>query len=406
MVQIRRVVAGLVAGGCHVKSAVAVRIDLDAVDQRIGRHALRRDVLPRGTGIAGHVDEAVVRTGPNQPRLARRFSSGKNRRVVFHARVVLGDGSARRNELLGLAAGEVGRDNLPGRATVGGSVQKLRARVEVLGVMRREENGEIPLEAVAHAFSAAAHGVVRPHVDGARHVQVVVEPREKTAVAPSIYDIVVAGIWRQVSALSTGRALPVVVGNEAAAGTGIDADGRVVLLRAVNAVREGIVGGDTVELRRRLVHVRRPGCAGIVADLGATVVGNDQPARIIGRDPQIVVVAVRGIPRLEGASTVRGDVVRHVHDVDAVGVLGIRIDAGVIPSALAQAPVRVEQFPGGAGIVRAVHAAVFVFDDGPNPVGVDRRHGDADDAVRPIGQAFVVHERRPGRTAVLGLPKR
>ena len=136
VIQIRRVVARLVPGGCDVEAALAVRIDLDAVDQCVGRHPLGRDVLPRGTGIAGDVDEAVVRTGPNQAGLARRFRSGKNRRVVFHAGVVLGDRPARRYELLGLAAGEIGRDDVPRCAAVGGAVHELRARVKVLRVMR------------------------------------------------------------------------------------------------------------------------------------------------------------------------------------------------------------------------------------------------------------------------------
>ena len=60
VVQIRRVVARLVPGGCDVEAAVAVWIDLDAVDQCVGRHPLGRDVLPRGAGIAGDVNEAIV----------------------------------------------------------------------------------------------------------------------------------------------------------------------------------------------------------------------------------------------------------------------------------------------------------------------------------------------------------
>ena len=123
------------------------------------------------------------------------------------------------------------------------------------------------------------------------------------------------------------------------------------MLRAVDAVREGIVRGNAVELGRGLVHVRGPCFAGIVADLGAAVVGDNEPIGIIRRNPQIVVVTVGRVASFEGAPPVGRDVVRDVHDVDAVGVLGVGVDARVVPSTLAQAAVRIEQFPGSTGIV-------------------------------------------------------
>ena len=73
-----------------------------------------------------------------------------------------------------------------------------------------------------------------------------------------------------------------------------DAHGRVVLLRAVDVVREVVVERDAVELRGRLVHaacvqVRPPS----LRDVRAAVVALDHALRIVGRDPQVVVVAVR-----------------------------------------------------------------------------------------------------------------
>ena len=65
-----------------------------------------------------------------------------------------------------------------------------------------------------------------------------VEPGQEATVAPAVNDVVVAGIRGQMRTFASRCAFPVVVGNEPAARTGIDADGGVVLLRAVNAVRE------------------------------------------------------------------------------------------------------------------------------------------------------------------------
>ena len=186
----------------------------------------------------------------------------------------------------------------------------------MLRIVRREKYREVPLEAVAHAFGAAAHGIVRPYVDGARHVQIVVEPSQESAVAPAINDVVVAGIRCQVSTLAARRAFPIVVGDEPAARAGINADGGIVLLRAVDAIREGIVCGNAVKLRRGLIHVRGPCFAGIVADLGAAVVADDKPARVLRRDPEVVVVAVRCVLGLKRPPAIGGDVVGDVHHVN------------------------------------------------------------------------------------------
>ena len=82
-----------------------------------------------------------------------------------------------------------------------------------------------------------------------------VESGEEAAVAAAVDDVVVDRVGRQVSALAAGGGLPVALSDEAAGGADVDADGRIVLLGAVDAVGEMVVCGDAVELRRRLVHV-------------------------------------------------------------------------------------------------------------------------------------------------------
>ena len=271
--------------------------------------------------------------------------------------------------------------------------------------MGGEEDREVPLEAVLHAFGARAHGVVGPNVDGAVQVAVVVESGEESAVAAAVYDVVVDRVGRQVGALAAGGGLPVAFADEAAGGTDVDADGRIVLLGAVDAVGEMVVGGDAVELRGRLVHVGRPGFAGIITDLGAAVVTDDEPAGVLRRDPQVVVVAVWRILRLEGASAIVGDVVGDVHDVHPVDVLRVGVDAGVVPSALAEAAVGVRPLPRFSGIVRAVDAALVVLEDGPDAVRIHGRYGHADDAERPLRHALHLHQGGPVRAAIFGFPE-
>src|SRR5204862_7975905 len=112
---------------------------------------------------------------------------------------------------------------------------------------------------------------------------------------------------------------------DALAGRGArDHHGRVVLLRAVDAVRGAVVGRHAVDLRRRLVLDRRPADTAVDADVGAAVVGFDHPERVDGVDPEIVIVAVGDRDARVRLSAVLRAVETGVHDVDAVG--GLRID--------------------------------------------------------------------------------
>jgi hypothetical protein len=76
------------------------------------------------------------------------------------------------------------------------------------------------------------------------------------------------------------------------------------------------VGDDVVELRGRLVVDRGPRAAAVERDVGAAVVALDHPARVVGRDPQVVVVAVRHRDRGEGLPPVERAVEAGVEDVE------------------------------------------------------------------------------------------
>ena len=405
VVEIGLVIARLVAGGGEVESAGPVRVDVDAVDHGVDRHALWCHVGPISAAVPGHVHQAVVGAAPQEAGLEVRFGRGENGGVVLDARVVLGNGPAGGDQLLGLVAGEVRADDVPAAAAVGRDVEVLRAGVQLLGIVGGEEDREVPLEAVLHALGAGAHGVVRPDVDGAVQVPVVVESGEEAAIAAAVDDVVVDRVRRQMGALAAGGGFPVALADEAAGGADADADGRIVLLGPVDAVGEMVVCGDAVELRRRLVHVGRPAFAGIVADLGAAVVADDEPAGVLRGDPEVVVVAVRRVLGLEGAPAIGGDVVGDVHDVHPVDVFGVGVDAGVVPGALAQAAVGIGPLPRLAGIVRAVDAALVVLQDGPHAVRVHRRHSHTDDTKRAFRHALPLHEGGPTGAAVLGFPE-
>jgi hypothetical protein len=232
-----------------------------------------------------------------------------------------------------------------------------------------------------------------------------VDALQEAAVGAAVDHVRVLGVGHDVAALAAGRGLPVAQPDAAAARAAEDAQGRVVLLRAEDAVGEVAVGRDAVDLRGRLVVLAGPGPAAVGADVHAAVVGLDHALRVGGVDPEIVVVAVRRADGGEGLAAVLGAVEADVDDVDRLLVPGIGIDAGVVPGALAQLPVLVGLLPGLAAIARAEDAAVLGLDVGVDVLRVARRDRDSHNPHRALGQAGVPGQLGPGVAAVGALPQ-
>src|SRR5205085_5027427 len=83
LVEVGTEVVGLVHRRRHVGRALVVRAGVDGVDLDPFRHPLGRDVLPGLAAVAGDVDQAVVRAGPDRPRLQGGFGDGEDGAVVF-----------------------------------------------------------------------------------------------------------------------------------------------------------------------------------------------------------------------------------------------------------------------------------------------------------------------------------
>src|SRR4029077_7771162 len=83
-----------------------------------------------------------------------------------------------------------------------------------------------------------------------------------------------------------------------------NADGRVVLLRAVNTIEKIVVGSDVIKLRVRLVTLRGPILPAVNGNGGAAIVAVDEMSGIAGIDPQGVMVAVGSGEAFEGFATV------------------------------------------------------------------------------------------------------
>ena len=179
-----------------------------------------------------------------------------------------------------------------------------------------------------------------------------------------------------------------------------DAHGGVVLLRAVDVVREILVERHAVELRGGLIVHGAPGAPAVARDGGAAVVALDHAVRIVGRDPQVVIVAVRRAKVAERAAAVDRTVNAHIERVDRVGILRVGEDVRVIPGALPQDVLIVHLGPVAPAIVGAEQAAVGGLHQRPHALRIGRRDGDADAAEHAARQPGRVRDLGPGVAAV------
>ena len=127
-----------------------------------------------------------------------------------------------------------------------------------------------------------------------------------------------------------------------------------------------------IELRGRLVVPGTPGRRAVDGDDGALVAGKHHALRVVGIDPELVVIVAprRALDRRPALAPVGRPVERRVRDVDDVGVLRIDGDLAEVPAASPDAVVARHQRPRRAGIIRAVKPALLGVDDGVHAAGV------------------------------------
>ena len=111
-------------------------------------------------------------------------------------------------------------------------------------------------------------------------------------------------------------------------------------------------GDHMIELRGRLVVLRRPGGPAVVADGRAAVVAVDHAGGLVRVDPERVVIAVRRAQRRKRAAAVHRAIQARVQHVDGLGIFGIGVNVRVVPGALAQIALVVRAPPRVAAVVR------------------------------------------------------
>ncbi len=201
-------------------------------------------------------------------------------------------------------ASQVGANDGPAHAGVGGLEQHFTSKVQGLWIVRRKDNRLGPLKAVFDIGGRPADGIHGPWIDRLHLTSAVIVARDFAAVRAGVHDLRIVGIGSDVAAFAAPDVVPIrTVDSAVCAGAG-DAHGGVVLLRSVDVVRKPIVSGDVIKLRGRLVVNAGPALRAVGRDGGAAIVPVDEALWVCGIDPKAVVVAVRHTQHVEGFAAV------------------------------------------------------------------------------------------------------
>ena len=176
-----------------------------------------------------------------------------------------------------------------------------------------------------------------------------------------------------------------------------------VLLRPVHAIGKLLIGFDLIDLRGGLVHLSGPGDAAVGGDVRPAVIRLDHEVRVVGVDPEIVIVAVRRVQRLESPAAVGGLEEAFIVHEDRVRVLRMCVNVRVVEGPAQEALLVRLAAPCSAGIVGTVQSALVPgrFDERVDTFWIRRGNVEIDLPDEPLRQT--ADELGPCLAAVDGL---
>src|SRR5438874_717035 len=174
---------------------------------------------------------------------------------------------------------------------------------------------------------------------------------------------------------------------------------RIVLLCAVNVVRESVVHRNVIKLRGGLIVLSRPRFSAVERDTHATVIGVRKPIRILRIDPKSVVIAVTRWQQIKGFAAINRTKQPGVHEINCVSGLWISINFAEIPGALPKAAVIIYTGPMLSGVIGTIKSALFRLDDRINAVRIGTGNRDSDLTEDSFGQAIAL-ETFPGNAII------
>src|ERR1700686_2530817 len=305
----------------------------------------RRNILPRRASIFRHLNISVVASNPNQSVLNGRRRDRENR--AGNLLWVFG---------IDLRATKIRADGLPSGAGIRGLQQKLRAQVEQVRILRRENHGNGPVEMI---FAAEGDGRGRNIAYLSSRLR---EANDAAAGARVVNRVRIDWIGNGVAAFAGADRRPLTLGDLAVVATAGDSSGAAILLRAVNPVRKTVIGGYSIKFSRRLVVPGAPSIATVHGDDGALIDAEHDALGVGGVDPDGVIVVATGSPfyYCESAPSVGGAVQRLHWHIDYVWIVGVGENLAHVRVAF-DAVVLGCAGPRSARVVGAIEATRFFF---------------------------------------------
>ena len=270
-------------------------------------------------------------------------------------------------------------------ASIGRAEQHLRALIQRIRRDGGHRDRRDPRVVVRHRRRPRAVGGHGPWGDVLHLAVFRVPPRQAPPQSRSVDDVGILRVGDVVVALVGPDGVPIAESDRAVVAAACDRHRAVVLLSAVDPVRETVVGGEVVELAGRLVVPAAPGRSPVHGDDGALIRADDHPLGMSRIDPKVVVVIPAGgaLEELARRSARGATADRPPHDEHSIRVAGQ--DRHVAEVVAPQPPLAVDPYPGRAAVVGPIEAAViFGINSGVHARGFfPVRHAQPNPAKRP-----------------------
>ncbi|MBD3854056.1 MAG: hypothetical protein IFJ96_04685, partial [Acidobacteria bacterium] len=326
------------------------------------------------TAIPGQVHQTVIAAGPDEPGLDRRLGDREDRVVELDPGVVAGDRPPRPG-LLGLVvAGQIGADRLPALAAVRALEEHVGGVVDDLRVVGRDHDRGRPLKAVSEVDRPMARPVFGVDADVRRLAGAPVITRDDAEVLTGPDDVGIGGVSNHMPGLASSDTVPVRRQDSATVQTVAGTGSRPEVLQAAHhPVGRGGVDRQVVELGDRQGRPE-PGLAAVRGQGDAGVAADGHPLRVLGVDPDVVVVPAAALDRANALAAVTRLEHRNLRKPHHIGVGRVDGQRRVVPRSLTDPPRGADAGPRLAAVVGAEEAALLGLDEGVDALRLALRH--------------------------------
>ena len=361
-----------------------------------GRQVFGSNVVPFLAAVASLPDQAIVGSSPKRINVLERWGESIDDSPLFLR--TFRNQTAHAGWNAGTFTSQIVADGLPRISAVGSFEEHVAGEVKHVRIERREHGGLGAVRAIFRITKRDRGNVL--HLAGGP-----VKLRN-LASAAAVNNVRIERIGCDITVLDYADRMPFAEGDGAIVPATGDAGGTTLLLAAADAI--GKIGsyGNMVELRGGLVVPGTPGRSASERHQGALIADQKNNVRIVGVDPQILIVVAARRPAKTGPgfAAVVGLHGYGAGAINDVRILGIYFWNGKVAAADASGRARiisrlVPAFSSVVGTVDRKHAGSSA-ESGIETMAIAGSNGDVN--LREIFRE-TVGQRMPGVSAIGGL---